>query len=836
MNANTSALSLFDFSAIANGTTTFVPWSAMNVFGGWTPLPDRDLAQSWKARARANVAALRLAKSLVSNAYVGFGSVELANGLFPASGNFRDDRWAEIAADVRGVLDDSEYASILRSTQYSHFTPEFVVRALWTAVRALGFEGGRVLEPGCGSGLVASCAPADLAEASRLTGYELEPMAARIARSIHANQDVICQDFTKATPEPGFGLAIGNPPFSTRVVKSGKGAAGRLGFRLHDYFIARSVELLRADGIAAFVTSRGTMDKADSSARAHIASMADLIGAVRLPSGAMNEAGTEVVVDVLILRKRSRNAESTGLDWTELAEVAGDGGATFSVNAYFAANPDMVLGAHAKTGSAFGETYTCIGDVDNLDARLSQAVARITNGATPTAIADESDSSPVVAPVSVVYNPRAKEGSYVLGGADIYQIENGRPVQVPVKSGRGTVGIFVKHARIIRVFVGVRDALWTVLEAQRDDKPSGEEQAALGDAYDAFVGEFGPLNLLSVTEYNDVDGVTRETLRHPNLQPFLDDPDCWLVASIEEYDRSTRHATRGPVFSQQVIRPPAIRNILTIDDALAVTLEDFGSVNLSAIASHLGIGDDDALEQLGDRVYRNPKTGGLEARDQYLSGQVRIKLAEAQAEAVESPEYIRNVEAIIAATPKDISPSDITARLGAPWIPTDVVELFIHEKMNINTSVRHFVAYATWEVDEADFSYRAQSTSEWGTARRHAGKLMHDALNSRNPEIYDTVRLADGKETRVLNAVDTEAAKDKLRKIKDAFSSWIWTEGDRAMPPANSTDRTSHCLARARRSTRTAIRSAASGALFRVARRTWPMRSEVARPSKSRPA
>lgn len=801
------ALSLFDFEMLADGTATLVPWSAqagafaVSAGSPLLPLADRVLANGWKERARDNIAAIRLSRQIVAerrqatpaerealNRFVGFGASDLANGLFRGKGKAFRAGWEDLGAELESLLSATELASLARSTQYSHYTPEAVVRALWRGARRLGFTGGRILEPGCGTGLVLACAPSDLLESSHLTGYEVEPTAAAIAGAIHAGQDVIEQDFTKATPAPGFDLAIGNPPFSSRSVSNGRGVAGRMGLRLHDYFIARSVELLREDGVAAFVTSHGTMDKAGGAGRAQIASFADLVGAVRLPRGSMDAtAGTEVVIDILFLRRRAAGAPQGGADWADLVEVPCGDGAPVMVNRYFAEHPEMVLGAHAWTTSQFGPVYTCNGDTDGLAERLSAAVDLL-----PEVLREAAPASASAGRVEAVEAPteslagsttptrRMKEGSYVVRDGGLFQVSHGILTRVQVKAGRGTVGIFAKHERVIRRFVAVRDALWDVLEAQRDDVSGAEGQAALGLAYDAFVTEFGPINTLRVIHYVDADGNERETQRHPNIQPFLDDPDCWLVASIEVYDPETGGATRGAVFTQRVIRPRELRNVVTVDDALAVSLEDAGKVDIARIAALLGMEREAAIGALGERVYHVPglDEDGWQTKDEYLSGKVRTKLAVAVSAAEADARYERNVAALTLAQPKDLNPSDITARLGAPWLPPEDIARFVQETMGIRATIRHTVELAAWEVDPSSFAYRAQATSEWGTLRRHAGLLLHDALNSRMPQIFDTWEDERGKH-RELNETETEAAKEKLLKIKRAFEGWIWKDEER---------------------------------------------------------
>ena len=328
----------------------------------------------------------------------------------------------------------------------------------------------------------------------------------------------------------------------------------------------------------------------------------------------------------------------------------------------------------------------------------------------------------------------------------------------------------------------MRDAVRAVLRAQEANEPWGTLQARLKTAYVSFTRQFGPINLTSIaTRTDEVTGEVSETVRRPNLLPFVDDPDCWLVASIEDYDVESETAKPGPVFTQRVIHPPAEPIITSAADALAVTLHERGHVDVPHVAELIGRSREDTLAELDDAVFLNPAltTDGFETwetADAYLSGSVRTKLAVAEATAALDARYARNVAALRGVQPEDLRPSDITARLGAPWIPAEDVAAFSAEVIGIETTIRHTVEIASWSIDLSPFQGQAAATSEWGTSRRHAGELLDDALNAVVPQIYDHWRDADGTEHRKLNAEDTEAAKEKLAKIKQAFERWVWTD------------------------------------------------------------
>jgi N12 class adenine-specific DNA methylase len=781
---------------------------------------DRNLARGWAARARDNIAAINLSKVLEQSGraptadeqeqllrFIGFGATDLARNCFrrPGEDEFRPE-WRDIGASLEDAVTPDEYAALRRATQYAHYTPETIIGALWRAAERLGFTGGRVLEPGMGTGLFFALLPTALREACQLTGVEYDPVTARIARFVHPEARVRCEDYTRSQLNGRFDLVIGNPPFSDRVVRADP-VTRSLRLRLHDYFIARSIARLRPGGIALFVTSTGTMDKASTTARDHIAGMADLVGAVRLPEGCMRaSAGTEVVIDVLVFQRRETGESPASADWIDLAPVeratmdADDEGdstddfdsasSTIQVNRYFAEHPEMVLGVHALKRGIYGPApvYTCRPREDGavLETLLIEALDRLPTGiftAPPESTSDDAiEPGPCAgaAAGTAADGATIKEGSYLIDGADrLMQIVDGEALAVAIKTGKGSDGIPARDAKIIRALLPIRDAVRDVLRAQASDQPWTEAQIRLRIAYSNFVRGFGPVNhtIISVTADSET-GEERETHRRPNLAPFADDPDCWLVASIEDHDLESGLARMGPIFRERVIAPPSAPLIATAADALAVTLNATGRVDVDHLAELLDSDPDTALAQLGDAVFRDPSTESWETDDAYLSGSVRTKLAIAEAASALDPSYQRNVDALRRVQPEDLRPSDITARLGAPWIQANDIEAFAAEVMGTETRVRHTVEIASWSVETAPFAYTAAGTSEWGTSRRNAGWLLHDALNNATPQIFDTV-IEDGVEKRVLNSEATEAAKEKLARIKEAFTGWIWTDPDR---------------------------------------------------------
>ena len=761
---------------------------------------DRGLAATWKERARLNVAAILTANEIERNdvpvtrehqkrliRFTGFGASELANGMFrrPGETDFREG-WDALGSALEAVVSEADYASLARCTQYAHFTPEFIVRAIWSGLQRLGWRGGRVLEPGMGTGLFPALMPAEFRDSAYVTGIELDPVTARIARLLQPRARIINGDFARTDLASIYDLAVGNPPFSDRTVRSDRSYRS-LGLRLHDYFIARSIDLLKSGALAAFVTSAGTMDKADTTAREHIAKSANLVAAIRLPEGSFRrDAGTDTVVDLLFFRKRKAGEPEGDIMWLDIDEVRGateDEGA-IRVNRWFAQHPDFVLGEHALKSGPFGETYTCLPRAgDDLDARLKAVVGSLPEDiydGEPTAIDLDLEDELVDIVDLRPENSKVREGSYIVDPRHgLMQIVDNAPVAICVRRGRSADGLSEKHVRIIKKLIPIRDAVREVLKAQETDRPWRDAQVRLRVAWSSFVRDFGSINHTTVSVQEDPEtSEVRETHRQPNLQPFRDDPDCWLVASIEDYDLDTDTAKPGPIFSERVIAPPAPPVVTSAADALAVVLNEAGRVDLDHIAELLHCDRAAVVDQLGETVFQNPVDGSWQTADAYLSGQVRTKLSAAEAAAELNPAFQRNVRALQAVQPADLRPSDITARLGAPWIPAADVVAFVKEMMEADIRIHHMPELGSWTVEARQLGYSAAGTSEWGTSRRHAGELLSDALNSRVPQIFDVFNDVGG-ERRVLNVVDTEAAREKLQKIRSEFERWVWTDADR---------------------------------------------------------
>ena len=481
--------------------------------------------------------------------------------------------------------------------------------------------------------------------------------------------------------------------------------------------------------------------------------------------------------------------------WLELAEVRGateDEGA-IRINRYFSEHPEMVLGTHALASGPYGEAYTCLPRVGtDLGEALAAAVLRLPEcvyDGEPEAVGP-GHADPAVDDRGDERGIWIREGSYSIGpNGALVQIVDGEAVTIKIRRGRSTDGIFEKHARIVRKLIPIRDAVREILKCQETDQSWKQPQVRLRIAWSSFVRDFGPINTTVVSSVEDEEtGEVRETHRRPNLAPFADDPDCWLVASIEDYDLESNTAKPGPIFTERVIAPPPSPAITSAVDALAVVLNERGAVDPAHVAELLHGDVDAVIAELGDAIFRDPENGAWLTADAYLSGAVRSKLAAARAAAELDPAFARNVAALERVQPPDLRPSDITARLGAPWIPAADIIAFVKETMDADITIHHTAELACWTVNARQLSWTAAGTTEWGTHRRHAGELLSDALNSSIPQIFDTVKEGDS-ERRILNTVETEAAKEKLAKIKSRIPDLDLVRSGSHRPPGTALQR-----------------------------------------------
>ncbi|HUY91924.1 MAG TPA: DEAD/DEAH box helicase family protein [Pirellulales bacterium] len=744
------------------------------------------IASGDKAKARDILAAIRTLKQIeqdgrpasederkVLSRFSGFGGVALSLFPDPVTGRYKDAGWQTLGEELRSLLSDAEYDSAKRTTFNAFYTSPVVMAAMHEALSRLGIPAAStVLEPGCGIGNFMGHAPAGM----RFIGVELDGISGRIARKRFPASDIRIENFRDSRlPEGRIDAVIGNVPFAdVKLDYAGRKLA------LHDFFFAKSLDALKPGGVMALVTSHFTLDKQNAELREHLAEKADFLGAIRLPSDAFRREGTQVVTDIVFLRKRAPGEAARHADpeWLK-AEPMTIEDADIPINKYFLNHPEMVLGTWSGKDRLYSAGYSLTSNGD-LPAQLREAIGRLpANVATVAPATDQPTEAPVPAFVPPPPLNHITEGSFFVGdGRVIHQVEDG--VAIPVTYG----GTLLKAdgtmtGKRLAALIGLRDHARRVLQSQNEGWPEIERQRArrnLNIYYDLFASIYGPIN--KTTFSKNADGTVIR--RMPNIVKFREDPDAMLVMSLEDYDEVTGKAEKAAIMQKDVVgRTPEITTVRSAEEGLLVSLNHRGKVDLPYICQLYGQLQDRVIEELGDLIYLDPESNAWQTADVYLSGNVRQKLAQAERAG---PSYARNVEALKLVQPEDVLPGDIDANLGAPWIPVPDIQAFACELFRVGPAavkVSHIKKDAVWSVD-ADHSAQASvaATSEYGTQRAGGTWLFEQALNLKTPVIYDTI-MEGGKETRVVNQEATLAARDKLRQIKEKFRSWVFADPDR---------------------------------------------------------
>ncbi|MDQ6733460.1 MAG: DEAD/DEAH box helicase family protein, partial [Nitrospirota bacterium] len=681
--------------------------------------------------------------------YTGWGAMPNAFASPPP----RD--WQSVAEELKNLLTAEEYASARASTPNAHYTSPEVVHAIWQAMERFGLKpGAQILEPSMGVGHFFGMMPESLYPGTRRTGVELDSTTARIAAALYPDSSVHAKGF-EDTPIPKnfFDAAVGNIPFGNYpVFDPAYRRSPHLTRSIHDYFLTKTLDVVRPGGVIALITSRYTMDKEDAAVRRHLSDEATLLGALRLPNAAFKaNAGTEVTTDILFLQKRSPEMSPAGESWIELKSIETIDGPV-EINEYFARHPEMMLGRMGIESGQYGTAPALIGTLEP-DA-LQRAVSLL-----PAAVyRDRERQTPVLGadPDQVPAVGEVKEG----GLAE-------RDGQIIVRRGNTfeTVALPASARVRIRGMLQVRDAVREVFRTQLSDATDEaivEARAHLNRTYDFFTSRFGPLN-------------ARE-----NVKAFADDPDLPLLVSLEEFNPETKQAAKTAIFDRRTLeRYRPVERVETASEALLVSLNETGQISWPRMESLTGRNSSELQDELGALAYRNPEGGDWETADRYLSGNVRVKLAVAQASEQIDPAYRRNVEALQAVQPKDLEPGDIEARLGASWIPPSDIRDFLTELLDVprgSVKIGYAESIATWTV-EPDYSakYVVSNTTTHGTARFRASELVEQSLNGRTPTAYDED--ADGN--RTVNQPETIAAREKQQQLKDRFRDWVWEDRER---------------------------------------------------------
>jgi len=696
----------------------------------------------------------------VLSQYVGWGG--LADVFDPNKEN-----WSAEYTQLKGLLTEEEYAAARASTLNAHYTSPVVIRAIYDAVEKMGFQSGNILEPSMGIGNFFGMLPSGMAD-SRLYGVELDSITGRIAQKLYPQADITVAGFETTDRRDFYDLAVGNVPFGQYKVNDK--AYNKLGFSIHNYFFAKTIDQIRPGGVIAFVTSRFTMDSKDSSARKYMAERADLLGAIRLPNNAFKaNASTEVVSDILFLQKRDRPADIEPA-WVQLGQTE-DG---FNINQYFVDHPEMVLGNLELESTQYGHDLTVAPIEDaNLADQLTEAVQHIEGQYTAVEIAAPDVADAEVQRKTLPADPTVKNFSYTVVDGEIYYRENSIMTQIELSdNAKGRVAGMVELRQIVN----------ELIDQQLNDFPDEDikaSQAKLNYAYDAFTAKYGLIN------------------DKKNARLFDDDSSYYLLCSLENLDENKNLKSKADMFTKRTIRPErVVTSVDTPSEALAVSIGEHGKVDLPYMAELLGTPGEYGriTTELSGVIFKDPAAdvddpeAGWQTADEYLSGNVRDKLRMAQLAAESHPEFKVNVDALTKAQPKDLEASEIDVRLGATWLAPSIVQQFMMEtfqppyriRYNNAITVRYSPYTSEWRISNKSATGFGDimATETYGTRRANAYKILEDTLNLRDSRVYDTI-VEDGKEKRVLNQNETTLAQQKQQAIKDAFAGWVWKDPQR---------------------------------------------------------
>ena len=696
----------------------------------------------------------------VLSQYVGWGG--LADVFDPNKEN-----WSAEYTQLKGLLSKEEYAAARASTLNAHYTSSTVIRAIYDAVEKMGFQSGNILEPSMGIGNFFGMLPDSMAS-SRLYGVELDSITGRIAQKLYPQADITVAGFETTDRRDFYDLAVGNVPFGQYKVNDK--AYNKLGFSIHNYFFAKTIDQIRPGGVIAFVTSRFTMDSKDSTARKYMAERADLLGAIRLPNNAFRaNAGTEVVSDIIFLQKRDRPADIEPA-WVQLGQTENG----FNINQYFVDHPEMVLGNLELESTQYGHDLT-VAPIEgaSLADQLTEAVQHIEGQYTAVEISAPDVADAEAQRKTLPADPTVKNFSYTVVDGDIYYRENSIMTQVELSdNAKGRVAGMVELRQIVN----------ELIDQQLNDLPDEDikaSQAKLNAVYDAFTAKYGLIN------------------DKKNARLFDDDSSYYLLCSLENLDENKNLKSKADMFTKRTIRPErVVTSVDTPSEALAVSIGEHGKVDLPYMADLLGTpGNYERITtELSGVIFKDPAADAddpeadWQTADEYLSGNVRDKLRMAQLAAESRPEFAVNVTALEKAQPKDLEASEIDVRLGATWLAPSIVQQFMMEtfqppyriRYNNAITVRYSPYTSEWRISNKSATGYGDimATETYGTRRANAYKILEDTLNLRDSRVYDTI-VEDGKEKRVLNQNETTLAQQKQQAIKDAFAGWVWKDPQR---------------------------------------------------------
>lgn len=726
-------------------------------------ITDDDLgAGGAKTKFKANIEAIRLLQTLdaeqrqataeeqeVLSRYVGWGGI-------PQAFDEKNADWAKEYAELKSLLPADEYSEARASTLNAFYTSPTVIKAMYEALSNMGLSKGNVLEPSCGVGNFMGLVPESM-ENIKMYGVELDNVSGRIAQQLYQKNKIAVQGFeTMQFPDSFFDCVVGNVPFGNYKVPDKR--YDRHNFLIHDYFIAKSLDLVRPGGVVAVVTSSGTMDKKDSSVREYLANRADLVGAIRLPNNAFQRnANTSVVADILFLQKRDRAAVERA-EWVDLGTTP-EG---YPINQYFAQHPEMVLGEITTESTQYGKQETTVKPIEGADLaqQLKAAVENIHAEITePEITDDELDQNAEPLPA----DPNVKNFSYTNVDGQVYYRENSymNKADLPAFTAERVLGM-----------IALRETTQKLLDCQLHDGTDAEVellQGKLKDQYKRFTAQYGLINSTA------------------NKRAFRQDSSYCLLASLEILDEDKNLKRLADIFTKRTIRKPEpVTSVDTPSEALALSIGEKAKVDVPFMAELCGKTEQEVTEELAGVIFRNPVTQAWVTADEYLSGNVREKLATAETFAANHLEYQVNVEYLKRVQPKDLNASEIEVRLGANWIKAEYITDFMERVFKtpsyyIGSSIKatYSEISGAWNISGKSLDRsNPRVTNTYGTMRVNGYRLLEDALNLRDTKIYDTI-YEDGKERRVLNKKETMLAQQAQEAIRDAFKQWIFKDLDR---------------------------------------------------------
>lgn len=724
-------------------------------------IQDNDLgAGGPKAKYKANMEAIHLLQTLekeerlaapeeqeILSRYVGWGGI-------PQAFEESNSSWADEYLELKNTLSPEEYRAARASTLNAFYTSPTVIRSMYEALENMGLKQGNILEPSCGVGNFMGLIPESMGKAN-MYGVELDPVSGRIAKQLYQKNKIAIQGFEETSyPDSFFDCVIGNVPFGAYQVSDRR--YDRHHFMIHDYFIAKSLDLVRPGGVVAVVTSSGTMDKQNPAVRQYIANRAELLGAIRLPNNAFQRnANTSVVSDILFFQKRDR-ASIEEPEWLNLKEIP-EG---YSVNAYFAEHPEMVLGDFTTESTQYGKQEVTVKPKEGitLEEQLKEAIRNIHGTITELELSDTELEEDVV---SIPADPDVKNFSFIVVNEEVYYREN---------SVMNRMELPAMTAERVKGMVKIRDVTNELIQCQMEegsDEQIIKLQGKLNEEYDTFTAKYGLIS------------------SNANKRAFSQGSSYCLLTSLEFLDDKGELKRKADIFTKRTIRrAETVTSVDTASEALAVSIGERAGVDLSYMAQLSGKTEEELTEELAGVIFKNPIGEKWEPSDEYLSGNVREKLQIAKQFAEDHSEYQVNVQYLEQVQPKDLDASEIEARLGATWISEDYITRFMAETFHtpryyVGSKVKVQYAEVTgqWNVmgKNVDSYGNALVTSTYGTQRANAYRLLEDALNLRDTKIYDTVQDAEG-EHRELNRKETMLAQQKQELIKEEFKEWIFKD------------------------------------------------------------